>query len=391
MRAWVLVAATVVAAICVAAMPAAAEGPIVSKGQAHQLLSDDALISSQAKINAAVLRCLSRTQGEIQSVFNSMFDPVMAEDIYSEAQVHLAVIAYSNYLLKFRPGRMVVEFRRLEKDRKGLRGVLDDERLRTSYGIIGNAKTLLRPSAFGLIKMAGEGVLKPMAARLKNRSMNVVFEAYEVAYGRTKNVRRAWNMVDDWLLDTRSRRNRDLRYSWRTASAEMAKLSKEFGVGVTGEALLRRVIGEPVVRGDAYFDADDTLDGLLRSQLVQAKVDAAKAIADHRDVYQCVRDPNHRPDVYRSEGKDMPQRYRPQAPPGGQSVKAKGKLQDCLCKCLEGKTDFTCVWDERDEGDSPACKQLSNGPCICKAFGCFRGKPPQSGACHAACLKKHAG
>jgi len=64
-------------------------------------------------------------------------------------------------------------------------------------------------------------------------------------------------------------------------------------------------------------------------------------------------------------------------------------LQNCLCNCLVGKTNFSCTFDTSDSGYSPSCANLSNGQCICKANGCFRKPIPQSGACHAKCLADH--
>ncbi len=62
------------------------------------------------------------------------------------------------------------------------------------------------------------------------------------------------------------------------------------------------------------------------------------------------------------------------------------RLRDCLCSCLEPPGGrFSCSYDETDPGYSPSCRTLSNGPCICKAFGCFRGQMPTSGECYDKC------
>lgn len=68
------------------------------------------------------------------------------------------------------------------------------------------------------------------------------------------------------------------------------------------------------------------------------------------------------------------------------SARAEGTaLQNCLCGCLVGKTNFSCSYNTTDPGHSPSCRSPENGSCICKAFGCFRKPMPQSGACHAKC------
>ena len=66
-------------------------------------------------------------------------------------------------------------------------------------------------------------------------------------------------------------------------------------------------------------------------------------------------------------------------------------LQNCLCACNQGKTEFSCSYDTKDKGWSPSCRNLDNGPCICKAFGCFRTKPVTSGACALQCQAKYGG
>lgn len=70
---------------------------------------------------------------------------------------------------------------------------------------------------------------------------------------------------------------------------------------------------------------------------------------------------------------------------GGQP---SGDLQNCLCGCLVGRTNFSCSYDTEDRGWSPSCRNLENGACICKATGCFRKPPVSSGECHAACVQK---
>jgi hypothetical protein len=62
------------------------------------------------------------------------------------------------------------------------------------------------------------------------------------------------------------------------------------------------------------------------------------------------------------------------------------ELQDCLCRCLEPPGgQFSCSYDTEDLGWSPSCRDLSNGPCICKAYGCFRGPLPTEGECYDNC------
>ena len=61
-------------------------------------------------------------------------------------------------------------------------------------------------------------------------------------------------------------------------------------------------------------------------------------------------------------------------------------LLNCLCSCLEPPGgQFTCYYDTEDRGWSPSCRDLSNGPCICKAYGCFRGPLPTDGECYEKC------
>ena len=70
---------------------------------------------------------------------------------------------------------------------------------------------------------------------------------------------------------------------------------------------------------------------------------------------------------------------------GDESVENK-ELLDCLCRCLEPPGGlFSCSYDTEDRGWSPSCRDLSNGPCICKASGCFRGPLPTEGECYDKC------
>ena len=66
------------------------------------------------------------------------------------------------------------------------------------------------------------------------------------------------------------------------------------------------------------------------------------------------------------------------------------ELKNCLCRCLEpegGK--FSCRYDLQGRGNSPSCRELSNGPCLCQATGCFRKNPPISGKCYDKCIEQH--
>ncbi len=66
------------------------------------------------------------------------------------------------------------------------------------------------------------------------------------------------------------------------------------------------------------------------------------------------------------------------------------ELKNCLCRCLEPEGGrLTCRYDLQDRGNSPSCRELSNGPCFCQAHGCFRKKMPTSGTCYDACVKQH--
>jgi hypothetical protein len=65
------------------------------------------------------------------------------------------------------------------------------------------------------------------------------------------------------------------------------------------------------------------------------------------------------------------------------------ELQNCLCACLEPPGgQFSCGYDTEDKGWSPSCRDLSNGPCICKAYGCFRGPLPTDGECYNKCYEQ---
>ena len=65
------------------------------------------------------------------------------------------------------------------------------------------------------------------------------------------------------------------------------------------------------------------------------------------------------------------------------------ELLNCLCSCLEPQGgQFVCTYDTEDRGWSPSCRDLSNGPCICKAYGCFRGPLPTEGECYDKCYAK---
>jgi len=65
------------------------------------------------------------------------------------------------------------------------------------------------------------------------------------------------------------------------------------------------------------------------------------------------------------------------------------ELLNCLCSCLEPPGgQFVCTYDTEDRGWSPSCRDLSNGPCICKAYGCFRGPLPTEGECYDECYAK---
>ncbi|MFC2162947.1 hypothetical protein ACFLRF_04640 [Candidatus Altiarchaeota archaeon] len=64
--------------------------------------------------------------------------------------------------------------------------------------------------------------------------------------------------------------------------------------------------------------------------------------------------------------------------------------QNCLCACIAPRGgQFSCGYNTEDTGWSPSCRDISNGPCICKAFGCFRGQPASDGDCYDKCLEEH--
>ena len=66
------------------------------------------------------------------------------------------------------------------------------------------------------------------------------------------------------------------------------------------------------------------------------------------------------------------------------------EIKDCLCGCLEPKGGrFQCRYDLHNKGNSPSCRNLTNGPCLCQAAGCFRKKPPASGECYDNCMKRY--
>ena len=71
------------------------------------------------------------------------------------------------------------------------------------------------------------------------------------------------------------------------------------------------------------------------------------------------------------------------------NAEESAEMLNCLCRCLEPKGgQFGCGYDTKDKGWSPSCSNLENGPCICKAYGCFRGKLPSQGECYTDCQKR---
>ncbi len=73
------------------------------------------------------------------------------------------------------------------------------------------------------------------------------------------------------------------------------------------------------------------------------------------------------------------------------SDKGRKAYLNCVCNCLAPSGGrFSCKYDTKDPGWSPSCRRLSDGPCICKAGGCFRGKLPAGGKCVEACKTKNA-
>ncbi len=62
-------------------------------------------------------------------------------------------------------------------------------------------------------------------------------------------------------------------------------------------------------------------------------------------------------------------------------------MKNCLCHCLEPRGGLlTCRYDTTTKGDSPSCRNLSNGPCMCSNYGCFRKPLPTAGACYSKCV-----
>ena len=75
----------------------------------------------------------------------------------------------------------------------------------------------------------------------------------------------------------------------------------------------------------------------------------------------------------------------------GDEPEENKELLDCLCSCLEPPGgQFSCCYNTEDRGWSPSCRDLSNGPCICKAYGCFRGPLPTEGECYDNCYAQYA-
>jgi len=68
-------------------------------------------------------------------------------------------------------------------------------------------------------------------------------------------------------------------------------------------------------------------------------------------------------------------------------------LLNCLCRCSKPeKSNFDCRYDLNpktyNQGGSPSCADLKNGPCMCEADGgCFRTFPPTSGECYESCVE----
>jgi|GEM_PF-2897700 len=362
-----------------AAGVAEAKRPLVGKARAVALLTEDPAIARNSGLSRNVLQCLARPRGDLPSVLDDMFDPQLGDDIYGDVQPNLAVISYTDHILRFPPGRMLEEMRSLERDRSGLRATLEDPRLKSAYGLIGDIGNVLQPSALGLLDMLGKKTLAALHKRLESGSLNLVFDAYRQAYRETGDEGSAWRRVDDWQFNTASRAAQDLRYGWRTAAAQMQRVSDGLRMGVPGDALLRRVVVEAHRRRAGYVNVDVILDGIVRSQMWQAKMDAARAIARHPGVYRCVENPNYRPTPYVDNDSHS----------GGGGSGGSQALKNCLCGCLQGNTEFSCSWNTEAKGTSPSCRNPANGPCICQAFGCFRKQPPQSGECHRECLRKH--
>jgi hypothetical protein len=71
-------------------------------------------------------------------------------------------------------------------------------------------------------------------------------------------------------------------------------------------------------------------------------------------------------------------------------------LLDCLCSCVKPEnSDFYCRYSDVPypavQGGSDFCENLSNGPCMCEALGCFRAPLPTSGDCYDACRARYPG
>lgn len=122
--------------------------------------------------------------------------------------------------------------------------------------------------------------------------------------------------------------------------------------------------------------------------------DNAAAIAS--DLYEN-RDCGLRLDRVRHRVSNAPPPRAP-APPvtGPSSSRNPEALRNCLCACNQGRTNFSCSYNTTDypgfsQGGSPSCAKAENGPCLCRAFGCFRAQPVQSGECHRTCMSKHGG
>ena len=62
------------------------------------------------------------------------------------------------------------------------------------------------------------------------------------------------------------------------------------------------------------------------------------------------------------------------------------ELRNCQCACNLQGTQFWCRYDTEFLGWSPSCRDLTNGPCICTAYGCVRLQPVTSGVCYDKCI-----
>ena len=92
---------------------AEAKRPLVAKGRAFALLAEDPNIARQSGLTRAALQYLARSRGQLPSVFDDMFDPHLGHGIYGDVQPHLAVISYTDHLLRFPPGKRFAEMRSL--------------------------------------------------------------------------------------------------------------------------------------------------------------------------------------------------------------------------------------------------------------------------------------